>query len=276
MKNIPKIYHLMWDRSAISWLQVQTLTSFHRLNPDWRIIVYVPEQSVSQLGINTYVPDYTAKDYFYLIEAMNFVEIQEVDLKDYRIRTDAHFILCSDQLRYIKLYEMGGLYSDFDVLWLKPIDSLLSIDVLGDPTDFESTVCYHKDTHEWSNIAVHISEPKSPYLAELIREQKQIKPPYRHQVFGTDLIDKLYPRFDLIKAAYPRILGVKYKTWYPFDINNLKTLYVDTDISPVFDKDVMCIHWFNGHRLSKDYINQDTYDQPCAMTTILTKLNYTK
>jgi len=44
MKTIPKICHLYWDRSPMALLQVFTVTSFHRYNPDWHIIVYLTKQ----------------------------------------------------------------------------------------------------------------------------------------------------------------------------------------------------------------------------------------
>jgi len=276
MKNIPNICHLMWDKSPMAYLQVLTVISFHRLNPDWRIIIWIPKQDVSDLGSNTYVPDYTGPDYFGMITSMDYVEIIEVDLNDYGIRTDVHFILCSDQLRLRMLYSMGGVYTDFDVIWIRPMESLAGMDCIGNPEDFEASICYHEDTRGWSNIAILIAEKESLYILELIEAQKKIKPPYSHQIYGTDLIDSLYPTFEKVEAKYPRILGVRYKTFYPYDINNLRMLYKEDKLDMILNDNVLCLHWFNGHARSKKYINDEDYNRPCSITSVLNYLKLNK
>ncbi len=35
----------------------------------------------------------------------------------------------------------------------------------------------------------------------------------------------------------------------------LNRLYSKTDLTPIRDKDVMAIHWYNGAAESKDYLN---------------------
>lgn len=276
MKNIPKIAHLMWDGSAMAYLQVLTVISFHRLNPDWKIVIYIPIQSYKELGANTYVPDYTGEDCFGMLLGLDYVEIREVDLRDYGINTDLHFILCSDQLRMQILYRDGGLYMDFDVIWIRPMSSLPTMNCIGNPNDFEASVCYHEDTEGWSNIAVLLAEKESPYILELVEAQKRVKPPYSHQIYGTDLIDGLHPNWDKIFAKYPRMLGVKYKTFYPYDINNLASLYRHDTIDPILDDNALCLHWFNGHEKSKKYINNDEYNRPCSLTSVLNYLKLNK
>jgi hypothetical protein len=276
MNNIPKICHLMWDSSPMAYLQILTVISFHRLNPDWKIIVYVPIQTYKELGANTYVPDYTGKDYFPMLAQLDYVEIRSVDLRDYDINTALHFILCSDQLRMHILYRDGGLYTDFDVIWVRPMSHLPETNCLGERHNPEASICYHKDTHEWSNIAVLMAEPGSAYIKELVEEQKRVKPPYVHQIYGTDLIDRLYPHYSKAVAKYPRMMGVRYKTFYPYDVNNLRVLYVSDHPELIEDPNVLCVHWFNGHAMSKKYINNEEYNRPCSMTSILNNLKLNK
>jgi hypothetical protein len=276
MNKLPKICHLMWDGSPMAYLQVLTVISFHKLNPDWKIIIYVPKQSYKELGANTYVPDYIGQDYFQMLKICSYVEIQEVDLEDYGIDTSLHFILCSDQLRMQVLYRDGGLYTDFDVIWVRPVSELINMNCIGDVNDFDASVCYHKDTEGWSNIAVLLAQPKSPYILELIEGQRRLQPPFSHQSYGTDLIDSFYPTYSSIVARHPKTLGIRYKTLYPYDITKLKWLYKADVITPIQKPDVLCVHWFNGHQLSKDYINFDEYDRPCSMTSILNYLGLNK
>ena len=46
----------------------------------------------------------------------------------------------------------------------------------------------------------------------------------------------------------------------------MERLYTKTDLS-VITEDVMCVHWFNGHKLSKEYVNNN--GRKCSMTEII-------
>lgn len=270
MKNIPKICHMYWGGSSnMALMMVFTIYSFHRLNPDWKIIIYRTKQKDEELGNQVYVKDYTGDDYFYLVEDLDYVTIKTIDVADYGVNKDAHSILGSDIFRTNVLYREGGIYSDLDVIWLKPLSEFKNINAIGNPGDFETTVCYFNTFighHTMSNI---LSEPGGPFLASVIEDQKKIKPPYGHLAFSTQLLNDKYPGLGLILAKYPRILGLRYETFYPYSIFNLQRLYLENDIKPLYNKNVMCVHWFNGHDITKDYINGDGFNRHCSMTTIL-------
>lgn len=273
MNNIPKIFYLFWDMSKISLLQTFTLYTFHNLNPDWRVIVYLFKQNYKQLGINTFVPHYTGKDYWHLIEAMDFVEFIEIDLEEYNLDLSTHGILISDRLRMQKLYEHGGVYSDFDVLWLRPMTEFVNIECMGDTNDFECTASMHDYTKGFHSVSNFVAEANSTYVRSILDAQAKELPPFGHQSFGSVLFNRLYPSaIDLI-LAYQRILILKYETFFPYDVEHLTPLYREDDITRLASKNVMAVHWFNGHKLSKEYINGDKYGSPCSMSSLLKKLD---
>jgi mannosyltransferase OCH1-like enzyme len=142
MKDIPKICHLYFGGSGpMAQMMVFTILSFHKHNPDWQIIVYKTKQTDKELGANTYVPVYKGKDYFYMIEALPYVQIKVIDITEYGINKDIHSILGSDMFRMNVLYRQGGVYSDFDVIWLKPISDIIDVKCIGNPCHFSTTVC---------------------------------------------------------------------------------------------------------------------------------------
>ena len=55
IKMIPKKCHLYWDGSPMSWLNLMTVDSFHKYNPDWKITVYLTKQSPGEISTG---PDY--------------------------------------------------------------------------------------------------------------------------------------------------------------------------------------------------------------------------
>ena len=275
MKNIPKICHFLWTKgAALSWLQLLSIISFRRYNPDWEIVLYLTKQTPGELGVNTYVPDYTGNDYFKLIEKLDYVKIKEIDLVAEGIGLDKHGILASDILRVRLLHELGGVYSDFDTLWLKPMSEFKNIHCIGNPGNFETTACFYEFTKGHHNNSNIISESHGAYLQSIIEEQNNIKPPYNdYQVFNSSLLNRKYPDYNSITIAYPRVLAIDYKTLYPYSTFEMERLFVYEDLTPIEDRGVIGIHWFNGNRLSKLYVNRDR-PLDCSMTTILKEEGY--
>lgn len=272
MINIPKKLHLYWGGSKMSQTQTLTVQTFHKLNPDWEINVYVPKQEY--LGDLKYIPDYTGEDFFPMVRKMDYVNIRVVDLDDHDISHDLHNILRSDILRYHILYEQGGVWSDFDIIWLKPMDHFYNIKYVGDVpmADISGIVCFNGGTGGWHSIGVMVHCKKDDYILSLIEQTESIKPPYKHQSFGAVMINAMYPNFASLKK-FPNIIGALFKTYYPFGVPDLQPLYTKTELDRIAD-DVMCVHWYNGHSLSKEYINKKMFDsgRPCSMTEILKRV----
>lgn len=276
MDNIPKILHLYWNKSSMSQLQTFTVSSFHKLNPGWKINVYVPKQNYH--GNAKYIPDYTGKDYFYLVEQMNYVNIEVVDLNDYNINNDLHDILRSDILRYHKLYELGGVWSDFDIVWLKSMDHFCNIEYYGDYhiNDVTAIVSFIHETTGGHSIGVLIHCKHDSYALAMIEATKKVKPPFTHEKFGGDMLNKYYPTLGSLQQ-FGNVVGVHFETYYPYNIHpprpTIQKLYLDNDLSCI-NNNVICLHWYNGHVLSKQYVNNNGFDRDCSMTTILKNEGY--
>ena len=268
-KTIPQKLYLFWDGSPMSWLQMLTVTSFHKYNPTWTIYVYEPNVTYRQLAKNTYIPDYTGKDWYPKLRELEYVKFVNFNLSEYGIKPDSHGIQCSDQWRARILYENGGMYSDFDVLWLKPMSKFVDIECIGNPKDFEALVSFSKVTSGYHSNSNLIAEAGSPFMKSVIDLQRAVRPPYEHQAYYNSLVNKEYKSMDAVLSRFPRVLGVKYNTFFPYGLYDLKRLFNKMDLGPIYNKDVMAVHWYNGAGESKDYINKQDYFRSCSMTEIL-------
>jgi hypothetical protein len=268
MNRIPKRLYLYWDRAnQMSRLQTFTVKSFHKLNPEWKIYVYIPLKKYN--GDISYKIEYIGKDYFYLIEEMKFVNIINVDLNKYNIDINMHGILRSDILRYHLLYNNGGVWSDFDVLWIKPMTHIDNVKYIG-PTSMANVndiVSFRHETNGYHSIGIMIHCKHTNYILSLIEQTKLVDPPFGHQSFGSVMINKMYPTFESLNK-FENTIGIKYETYYPYALENIGALYNKNDLSYI-NNNVMCIHWYNGHKLSKQYVNEGGFNRNCSMTTIL-------
>jgi len=240
-------------------------------------MVYVPTQAYDgnyRSANLTHIQDYVGRDFFHVVKGMPYVNITKINLDSYNIPRDIHDILRSDIFRYHILRENGGVWSDFDVLWLRPMSHLKDIECIGKVgmSKAGATACLRHMVSGWHNISVLISQPDHPLYSELIRtcndliKNKTVA--FEHQEFGTSMWNKLYPNLEALNSRFPDVVGLKYETFFPYPIDNgnMDLLYLQTDLSVINDN-VMCAHWFNGHRLSKEYINAPVW-QECSMTEL--------
>jgi len=271
MDRIPKILHMYWDRSPMSQLQTFTVSTFHKHNPDWTINVYIPKQPYT--GASSFIPNYTGKDYFHLVEQSDYVNIVNVDLKDYGIDPALHNILRSDILRYHLLYNHGGVWSDFDVIWIKPIDHFRNIEYHGDVpiNDVTAVVSFLRDTHGGHSIGIMIHAKHDPYAKDLVELTKTIKPPYGHETFGGPMLHRGFPTLESL-SRFKTVIGARFETYYPYNIHppspTFHRLYNENDLGCI-NNNVICVHWYNGKPLSKQYVNGNGFNKACSMTTIL-------
>lgn len=243
----------------MSFLHTVTLTSFHALNPDWEIKVYnhiFPNEP-------DYAPKYThytGNDFLPEVRTWDWVSITDVVLD----KSNIHSILISDKWRRETLYENGGVYSDFDVIWLKPIEHLKNIEYIGDIENFTSVVSYYQMKYGFHNVSILISEKESPFDKEIIEGQARVTDLRDDQAFGTTLLNRMYPT--LFTIPYP-VLAVPYETFYPYSTYNLKQLFEEDDLSPITNN-TLAVHWFNGNPISKAFINNPS-DKECSINSIL-------
>jgi hypothetical protein len=115
-----------------------------------------------------------------------------------------------------------------------------------------------------------------PYVGSLIQLSKEVNPPFSHEVFGGILLNQNYPTLESI--PYKKTIGARFETYYPFDIHppksTIQNLYYYNDVSCLNNNNVMCLHWYNGHGMSKEYINNNGFERDCSMTTILKEGGY--
>jgi len=277
MKNIPKVLHLYWDESPMSKLQMLTVVSFHKYNPEWDINVYIAKQEYK--GNAKYIPDYTGKDYFTELKELNYVTIITIDLDDYNIGHDLHGILRSDIFRYHILYEVGGVWGDFDILWLKPMEHFNNIEFYGECSikEANAVVSFIHGTGGGHSIGILIHAKNDPYALAMIEATKNVKPPYTHEKFGGEMLNINFPTLESLKK-FGNIVGARFETYYPYNIHppnpTIQKLYLDNDLSYINDDNVICLHWYNGHVLSKQYVNNNGFNTNCSMTTILKNEGY--
>lgn len=106
---IPKIAHVVWNHREVvnsdHPLIVHGLRNLIKLNPDWKVTVYTPED------IDTDLKNW-------------------LDNNDYVMMKEVHFVSKIDLWRQFKMYKEGGLYMDLDRLYNIPMCDIIDQNTL--------------------------------------------------------------------------------------------------------------------------------------------------
>ena len=121
---ISKVLFLYWGGRKLSWLRYLTVLSFKKHNPDWDIKVYYPTQPTvgNSWATDEQIVKYEGDDYF-----ANLSEIAELlpfDMGQVGKSNDMAEVHKSDIFRLWTLVNFGGVYSDFDILFTKPMPDI--------------------------------------------------------------------------------------------------------------------------------------------------------
>lgn len=116
------ILHLYWGRSRpLSWLRLQTVRTFAALNPGWQIKVWTRdvEPVAPYWSSHEQRNPYTGRCYFDALASIPGVIIAPAPLA--LKLPDVPF---SDYLRWSLLATEGGFWSDFDIVFTRPMSDL--------------------------------------------------------------------------------------------------------------------------------------------------------
>ena len=140
---IPKRIFFYWGNNTMSWMRFMTLKSFRIFNPNFEMILYVTKNNEIQ---NKTWYDNNVQDFHYF-KGINYydkindldIKIKEWDITNNNIKPSTLKMGPSHKsnfLKWCKLYEEGGIYSDLDILYFKPIENFYE-----SIKEFDTVIC---------------------------------------------------------------------------------------------------------------------------------------
>ena len=156
-----------------------------------------------------------------------------------------------------------------------------NIDYIGKVTmqEMGATIHFYNTTHGHHGVGILFASPKHDFYKILIDKTIEVMArnidKHEHQAFGSVMWGELYTTLQDVIDSYSDMIGIPYETFAPYGIYDLDKLYKRIDLS-VINNNVIGIHWFNGHELSKEYINSGLFNKgcPCSMTMLLKQLGF--
>lgn len=254
LKKIPKIAHFYFGGQKLEYLRFLSISTFIKLNPDWEINFYFP--SITTLGVTwqTNEQKHSVKtDYTENLKKLP-IRIKEVDFEELGINNNISEVHKSDFLRLYLLSTQGGLWSDTDILYYRPMNNL-EINK-EENKDVDTVFCLNQNPF-YHYIGFLLSSEKNCAFKKLYDLSKEYFNKEEYQSIGTRLYSKIYPTISSIKEEFEFLnpIDIPKSCVYPYSSKEIKKIYSSNN-TDVIDDYTVGIHWFGGHPVTGAFLEE--------------------
>lgn len=263
LHKIPRVLHLYWGGENMSFLRHLTVVSFHQYNPDWQIKVHIPKE-VYKGNPSWNTPEYSHGFKIpgrYMEQLVNYgVQFVEHDFESYGIRSDIPETFKADYLRYHLLSTEGGVWSDFDILYFRPM-SMAKFNN-EENSDADTGLYIEKGLPHISFLFSSAKNPMYSRLEVLAKEKLDLS---RYQSIGSELFALPEMQVDQFPI---KLCKIDKNSIYYFEWKRLPDLFINEAPYP---DDAVGIHWFAGTPISQDYDSRITIENVFRFNNTLCK-----
>lgn len=118
--SIPRILHLYWGRNQpLSYMRALTIKTFQALNPEWEVKLWISKYASTHSNWKTGEHPCHYRGYDHLQDLEDYCHV--FDFESVGIPANLPEVHKSDLLRWYLLGTEGGIWSDMDIIYSRPI-----------------------------------------------------------------------------------------------------------------------------------------------------------
>lgn len=267
--SYPRLINLFWY-GKLSFLNYITVLSFHKYHPEWIINVFNTNFSNKnyewttgeQSNIDNYFIDYFDK--LKSLKYVNIINLDDVIMNELKI-SNLNCVHQSNILRVYLINKYGGLWSDFDIIYIKNIENCK---LLCDENRSIIFKCRDINGYVYYPVGLFLTNKNSEFFSEILRVQLDIKNNKNksYQVYGVNTITKVIESFSNAKKLDNNVKILDNKFYLLYQWNELGKLFDEKITS--FNEQTYGIHWFNGSKIARTYISKFNKKEFIVKSTI--------
>lgn len=267
MRRIPKTAFFYWGAPVLPYIRYMCFKSFRQYNPDWKVVLFTPTQLTTTQSWTSFENKQTfnTEDYSDRLNDLG-VHVCKFDMEAIGFPNTLSEVLKSDIIRLHLLATVGGLWSDSDIIYFRPLSHALP------QTDHNAFFCFRrggptqentpKNGPRYHSIGFMAGAPGNQYFNQLFAgvsralntdQYQSAGSTYYKTLLNDDNIDSLSDIFNIpIDTVYPSraVPGL----WVGPTKQYVNHLHAG----------VIGFHWYAGHPVSGDMqnkITEKTYGQ---------------
>jgi len=265
MKNIPKIAHFYWGNKVLPYLRYLTLYSFKKYNPDWEIKLYVPKvlQSEMSWASSEHKFPISCKNYSSRVESLG-IKIIPFDFETINVSNSLSEVIKSDFLRWHLLSTQGGLWSDMDILFFRPISQIVM------DKNVDTVLCFQDGV--WS-VGFMMSSSGNQVFKHLDNVAQSCFDPQAYQSLGRVLQTRNLKTIQEIHTKFPEVCvyNLLMDIVYPIDSTRINKIYTTNNMRFLRPNSIG-LHWYAGKQVLGHWINKIDEDTYIRYDNIICKL----
>ena len=281
--SCPKIFHYYWDDfKKFSYMNLYSLKSSVYYHPDYIHVIWCPINPEKNITWNencntTSNLDTNWEKYVNDIKQMSNVRIIYKNMSKFlNVNNNMSEIHKSDLCRYKLLEIYGGIWSDLDIVYIKPIT-----DVMNFEFDTVNFLCKN-ETYCYVPIGLMLSKRKSNLYQYIFDTALLNYDKNRYQCFGSELLINII--FDLKGVSNNNVIPhnlinktnifLDEKCYMNYNWTKIDDLFINDEHKPDLFKTIG-FHWFNGSHITKKYLTEITqYNIPAKFNGIIFNEKY--
>ncbi|MEW5784276.1 MAG: glycosyltransferase family 2 protein [Bacillota bacterium] len=276
LRRIPRVVHFYWGNDTISFLRYLSVFSFRLYNPDWIIKLYYPKTKFR--GAKTWATrerygKFKGKNYIDKLFGLD-VEKIEVDFGEIGFASDVPENYKADFLRWRILSFEGGLWSDIDIIYFKPVADLYFNQEVN--KDTELCVCINE--YQNNSVGFLLAAPGNG-LCKFVHAQSFTRLNLQdYQSMGPLILDAYFPTVASIKEKFPALNVFNFKMAVVYPVHDdpprnwwASSIFQGSDLSRITD-DTIGLHWYAGHPDADEWEDKLTENNFHKFDNVLVKV----
>jgi len=257
-----------------------TVYSFCKQNPGWKVKLYYPHQFYRGDSTWTAAPHkkkFTGTDYMSELRKLP-VEWIEFDFSSLGVSHAIPEPYKADYLRWHLLATEGGVWSDMDILYIKPIGALYLNS--ADNSAVDTVVCLNTEAKTCSpyySIGFLLSSAENAFYRFISDHAQDNFDSDKYQSVGRLLIKRYFPDLRHIVQRFPdlNLWNLSMNVVYSYDHTRVDSLFKPA-WQHLLNSQSIGVHWYAGNSTANRFENLLTagnYQQyDCLFTRLIASL----